>query len=379
MSDDEENTQFGSQTPFAEPSWYNSNNASPYYNEHHVAFRNKMRKFVDEEIIPFQDDWEEAGEIPGEVYRRAGEVGLIPAMAGFPEEEGQTWPKRPEHFDGFFTFIAGDELARCANGGIFWGLIGGMGIGLPPVLHSDNDELRERIVGPVINGKKRIALAVSEPDAGSDVGGLKTTAKDMGDYYLVNGMKKWITCGTFADYFSTAVRTGAPDSGMFGLDLLLIERTMPGVSTRAMSCMGVRGSGTAYVEFDNVKVPKANYIGGITMLLQNFVTERLGLAIQANRFARICLSESVEYIKRRYAFGKKLEDQPVVRYKVAEMARMVQVTHAYLESLAYRIVAVEAAGEDWYESILSLGAEAALAKVQATKTFDKYVQYCTTK
>jgi len=324
--EDEPSTQFGSQTPFAEPSWYDSSKDSPYYNEHHVKFRNKIRKFVDDEIIPFVDDWEEAGEIPGEVYRRASEIGLLPAMAGWPDGEqhqvcpqlleicaevtatavvlirligmsvlvSQGWPARPEHFDGFFTVIAGDELARCAHGGIFWGLVGGMGIGLPPVLHSDNEELRERILGPVLEGKKRIALAVSEPDAGSDVAGLKTTAKDMGDYYLVNGMKKWITCGMFADYFSTAVRTGDPDSGMFGLDLILIERTMPGVSTRAMHCMGVRGSGTAYVEFDNVKVPKSNYIGGITMLLQNFVTERLGLAIQANRFARICLAESIE-------------------------------------------------------------------------------------
>ena len=347
--DEEPTTQFGSQTPFAEPTWYDSSKDNPYYNEHHVAFRNKMRKFVDDEIIPFVDDWEQAGEIPGEVYRRASEVGLLPAMAGWPEPgDGRNgWPGRPKHFDGFFTVIAGDELARCAHGGIFWGLIGGMGIGLPPVLHSDNEELRERIVGPVLQGKKRIALAVSEPDAGSDVGGLKTTAKDMGDYYLVNGMKKWITCGTYADFFSTAVRTGEPDSGMFGLDLILIERTMPGVTTRAMDCMGVKGSGTAYVEFDNVKVPKANYIGGITMLLQNFVTERLGLAIQANRFARICLTESIEYAKRRYAFGKKLEDQPVVRHKIAEMARHVQVTHAYIESLCYRIVAIDNRGEDW--------------------------------
>jgi alkylation response protein AidB-like acyl-CoA dehydrogenase len=293
----EPSTQFGSQTPFAEPSWYNSNNASPYYNEHHVKFRNKIRAFVDEEITPFVEEWEEAGEIPGAVYARASEVGLLPAIAGWPDvEDGQQWPGRPDHYDGFFAVIAGDELARCANGGIFWGLVGGMSIGLPPVLHSDNEALRNRVLGPVLRGTKRIALAVSEPDAGSDVGGLKTTAEDKGDYWLVNGTKKWITCGTFADYFSTAVRTGGPDSGMFGLDLILIERTMPGVSTRAMACMGVRGSGTAYVEFDNVKVPKTNYIGGVTMLLQNFVTERIGLAIQACRFARICLAESIECV-----------------------------------------------------------------------------------
>jgi alkylation response protein AidB-like acyl-CoA dehydrogenase len=188
-TDDGKSTQFGSKTPFAEPAWYDSSKDTPYYNEHHVEFRNKMRQFVDEEIIPFCDEWEEAGEIPGEVYRRASEVGLLPAMANWPEAENSAWPPRPPHYDGFFAVIAGDELARCANGGIFWGLIGGFGIGLPPVLHSDNAKLRERVLGPVLQGHKRIALAVSEPDAGSDVGGLKTTAEDKGDYWLVNGIK----------------------------------------------------------------------------------------------------------------------------------------------------------------------------------------------
>lgn len=163
------------------------------------------------------------------------------------------------------------------------------------------------------------------------------------------GLKKWITCGTFADYFTVAVRTGEEGSGMMGVSLLLVERDRPGVSTRPMDCMGVKGSGTAYVEFDDVRcelarctpshyhqymlklivyemnlvrrVPQSNYIGDVTMLLRNFVTERLGLALQANRFARICLAESIEYARRRRAFGKRLVDQPVVRYKIADMVR----------------------------------------------------------
>jgi alkylation response protein AidB-like acyl-CoA dehydrogenase len=104
-----------------------------------------------------------------------------------------------------------------------------------------------------------------------------------------------------------------------------------------MDCMGAKGSGTAFVEFDDVRVPKSNYIGDVTCLLRNFVTERLGIALQANRFARVCLAESIEYAKRRVAFNKKLEDQPVVRQKIANMAMRVDATHAYVESLAYRI------------------------------------------
>lgn len=205
---------------------------------------------------------------------------------------------------------------------------------------------------------------------------LKTTAKDMGDHYVVNGLKKWITGGLFADFFTTAVRTGSEDDGMFGVELLLIEKDFPGVSVRPMECMGVKGSGTAYVEFDDVKVPKENYIGGVHMLIANFVTERLGIAIQANRFARCCLQLAIEYTSKRSAFNKKLIDMPVVRHKIGHMAREVSVTHSYIEGLAYRLVALQRKGtmdfgtESAMEAIMKMGAEAMLAKVQATKTFE---------
>eukprot|EP00041_Stephanoeca_diplocostata_P018030 m.374094 g.374094 ORF g.374094 m.374094 type:complete len:419 (+) comp20897_c0_seq2:66-1322(+) len=359
-------TQFGSKTPFAEPSWYNSKNGTPYYNEYHVAWRAKMRAFVDKEITPFVDEWEKANEIPIEVYKKASAVGLLQATVGWPESAGP----RPEGYDGFFTLIAYDELCTCGSGGVVWGLTGGHGIGLPPVAHFGSDELMEKVAVPCFKGEKRIALAVSEASAGSDVANLATTAVEDGDDYIVNGLKKWITCGMFADFFTVAVRTGGEGSGMMGISLLLIERDRKGVTTRPMDCMGVKGSGTAYVEFDDVRVPQDNLIGDVTHLLKNFVTERLGLALQANRFARICLAESIEYARRRRAFGKLLVDQPVVRYKIANMAREVESTHAFLEALAFRIVKIEREGADWLQGLLRLGAEAALAKVQATKTFE---------
>jgi alkylation response protein AidB-like acyl-CoA dehydrogenase len=197
------------------------------------------------------DEWEKAEEIPAAVYARASEVGLLASIIGWPEDMGL--PPRPEGFDQFFMVIATDELCRCASGGVVWGLIGGFGIGMPPLVHYGSDELKQRVAIPCIQGKKRIALAVSEPTAGSDVAGIKTFAEDKGDHWIVNGDKKWITCGTYADYFTVACQT-KKDSGMAGIELLLVERSMQGVSTRAMDCMGVKGSGTAFVEFDNVKV-----------------------------------------------------------------------------------------------------------------------------
>eukprot|EP00040_Diaphanoeca_grandis_P001429 m.18521 g.18521 ORF g.18521 m.18521 type:complete len:428 (-) comp12058_c0_seq1:256-1539(-) len=361
--------KYGSQTPFAEPAWYNEENVTPYYNEHHKVFRGKVRKFVDEVVMPNIDKWEADNCIPPFAFKLAAEVGIQACLCGWPID---TAGPRPEGFDLFFCVIAFDEISRCGSGGVVWGLTGGIGIGLPPVAHFGEDNLKELVVGPVLRGEKTIALAVSEPTAGSDVANIATTAVEDGDFYIVNGLKKWITCGMFADFFTVAVRTGDEGSGMMGVELLLIEKTRPGVSVRAMDCMGAKGSGTAYVEFDDVRVPVDNLIGDVTCLLKNFVTERLGLALQANRFARVCLAESIEHIRRRKAFGKKLEDQPVVRYKIANMARRVESTHAFLESLAYRAVAMDRDGGDWIGSILRYGAEAALAKVQATDTFE----YC---
>jgi len=348
---------------------------------------------MDDEIIPNVEEWEKANSIPKEIYKKASDVGLIPAIVGWPEDINDM--KRPEGFDGFFSLIAFDEMSRCASvssspllspvsltalvctphflfppppqGGVVWGLVGGFAIGLPPVAHGGSEELKKRVAGPCLRGEKRIALAVSEVTAGSDVANIKTTAKDDGDCYVVNGLKKWITCGMFADFFTTAVQTGREGS-MGDVKLLLIEKSRKGVSVRPMNCMGVKGSGTAYVEFDEVRVPKSNLIGGVTLLLQNFVTERLGLSLQANRFAREALRLSIEHCKMRKVFGKPLEDQPVVRYKLATMARAVEVTHTYLEALAYRLAGVES--DDWLTPLLRMGAEAALAKVQATKTFE---------
>jgi alkylation response protein AidB-like acyl-CoA dehydrogenase len=136
-----------------------------------------------------------------------------------------------------------------------------LGIGLPPILKFGSEELKQRVAPGCLNGTKNICLAITEPYAGSDVANLKTEAKlsDDGQYYIVNGEKKWITNGVFADYFTVAVRTGGP--GMGGVSLLLIERNMPGVKTRQMLCSGVWASGTSYITFEDVKVPRSNLVG----------------------------------------------------------------------------------------------------------------------
>ena len=203
--------------------------------------------------------------MPPEVYRRLGQKGYLAGLlggVGYPAEQAKYKVESvtPEQWDPFHEVIVADELSRCASGGVVWNLVGGFAIGCPPLLMFGKQALRDRILPGILEGEKRICLAITEPDGGSDVATLKCEAKltPDGKHYIVNGEKKWITNGIYADYFTTAVRTGP---GSFeGISLLLIERG-PGVSTRHMPCQGVSSSGTTYVTFEDVKVPVENLLG----------------------------------------------------------------------------------------------------------------------
>lgn len=252
-----------------------------------------------------------------------------------------------------------------------WGLAGGLCIGLPPVLKWAQDDVRARVVPAVLRAEKVICLAITEPTAGSDVANLKTTAVKDGDHYIVNGEKKWITNGIFADYFTVACRTGSQKYGMKGLSLLLLEKTMPGVTTRKMKCSGVWSSGTTYITMEDVKVPASNLIGkenkGFNLIMKNFNHERFAICAMTNRFSRVCMEDSLKFANKRKTFGKPLIQHDVIRWKLAEMARMIEATHAWLESVTYQLHTMQK-----MEGDLKLGGPTALLKVQCTKVFE----YC---
>uniref|UniRef100_A0A7S2K5K9 Acyl-CoA dehydrogenase n=1 Tax=Zooxanthella nutricula TaxID=1333877 RepID=A0A7S2K5K9_9DINO len=363
---------FGDMNAFGDPNWYQAFNNPGYYNKTHKELRAKVRAFVDEEVTPNVFEWDEAGVIPQQVYQKIGDMGLLPISVGRP------WPKdfvgdcplgyEPDYFHELIMF---DELARCGSGGFMWGLAGGLVIGLPPVLKWATPEVKARVVPEVLSAKKVICLAITEPTAGSDVANLKTTAVKEGDHYIVNGEKKWITNGIFSDYFTVAVRTGSAKDGMKGISLMLIEKTMPGVNTRKMKCSGVWSSGTTYVTFDDVKVPAANLIGkenqGFKMIMNNFNHERFALCAMTNRFSRVCMEEALKFANKRKTFGKTLVQHDVIRWKLAEMGRMVEATHAWIESITYQLQTMHK-----QEATMKLGGHTALLKVQCTKVFE----YC---
>ncbi|MEW9900580.1 acyl-CoA dehydrogenase family protein [Chitinivorax sp. PXF-14] len=304
-----------------------------YFNESHQMARLTARRFVEREVRPYIQDWEEAGLFPRELYRKAGELGLL--GIGYPQEYGGSGD------DVFLKVAVSEELMAAGSGG-FVASLGSLDIGLPPVWRAGSDALKARIVPPVLAGEKISALAITEPSGGSDVANLKTRAVRDGDHYIVNGAKTFITSGTRADYYTVAVRTG--EAGFGGISLLLIERDTPGFSTgRALKKMGWWASDTAELFFLDCRVPAANLIGGENLgfytIMSNFQSERLALSVMAYMTAQLALDACLAYVTTRETFGRPLARHQVIRHKLAEMATQVDVAREYSYRCAARMAA----------------------------------------
>jgi acyl-CoA dehydrogenase len=327
---------------------------SLYYTREHEAFRQTIRRFVEREILPNVDAWDEAESFPRELYAKAGEVGLL--GLGFPEALGGT------PGDGFYMMIALEELARAGSGGLSAGLLS-HGIGTPPVVALGSDALKERLVPATLRGELVAALAITEPSGGSDVANLQTTARRDGDHYVLNGSKTFITSGMRADYVTVAVRTG--DAGMGGISLIVVERDTPGFTRTPLKKMGWWASDTATLYFDEARVPASNLLGdenhGFLGIMLNFNRERIGLAASAYAFARVCYDEALAWARERKTFGKPIIKHQVIRHKLVDMAQRLEATKAFLEKITWLV--------DQGESPIP---EICMLKNQATQT----MEYC---
>ena len=326
-----------------------------YFDESHQLIRDSVRRFVEREVLPYIDEWEEAEEFPRELYLKAGAAGIL--GIGYPEAYGGSCEG-----DLFAKVAASEELMRCGSGGLVAGL-GSLDIGLPPVVKWARPEVRERVVPAVLRGEKLMALAVTEPSGGSDVANLKTRAVRDGDHYRVSGSKTFITSGVRADYYTVAVRTGG--EGFAGISLLLVEKGTAGFSVgRKLKKMGWWASDTAELFFDDCRVPAENLIGvenaGFACIMANFQSERLALAVMANMTAQLALEESLRWAREREAFGKPIGKFQVLRHRLAEMATQLEVSREF----TYRQAAKMAAGK-------SVIKEISMAKNFATDVADR--------
>ena len=328
---------------------------SPYYDETHAAVAASVRQFVEREVAPNIDRWEAEGELPRSLHVAAAQAGIL--GLGYPEEFGG----HSDGFDIFHGLTQTEELCRVGAGGLGASLMT-HGIGLPPILAMGSAELKQRIAPGVLAGTILIALGITEPSGGSDVANLKTRAVATGDHYVVNGSKTFITTGMRADYLTTAVRTGGAGAG--GVSLLLIPMDAAGVSRTRLDKMGWRCSDTATIHFDDVVVSSDNLIGaenaGFIGIMRNFNRERLGMAMGCCGFARVCLDEAVAWAQSRETFGKALVKHQSIRIKLADMARQIDATQAWVDLCAWQV-----------QNACDQPADFALLKVQATQMLER--------
>ncbi|KAI4126069.1 MAG: hypothetical protein LQ338_003957 [Usnochroma carphineum] len=247
----------------------------------------------------------------------------------------------------------------------------GYSFAIPPILKFGSRHLQDRFLPDLLRGKKRICIAITEPDAGSDVAGIQTTARKTkdGTHYIVNGTKKWITNGIWSSYATMAIRTGG--HGPSGLSLLLVPLlNHPGVSMRPIKVAGHLTSGTTFIELDDVRVPCENLIGeegqGMKYIMTNFNHERLTIAIGVTRQARVALAAAFEYCMQREAFGKTLMEQPVVRHRLAKAGALLESQAAWIEQFVYQMTRLGREDAD-----VELGGLTALAKAQAGRVLDE--------
>jgi len=311
--------------------------AHPALSEEHEAFRDTVRRFVEREIMPHAAAWDEAGEFPRELYRKAAQAGLL--GVGYPQEYGGTERTGEAPVaDHFFRIVSGEEFARAGCGGLSASLFSHT-IGAPPIAAAGSEELKRRVLPAVLAGEKISALAITEAAGGSDVASLKTKAVREGGEFIVNGEKTFITSGMRADFYTVAVRTGSP--GAAGVSLLLIERGRPGFTRAPLKKMGWWCSDTASLHFDNVRVPAANLIGeenaGFRVIMRNFNSERLGMASGAVGFAQACLEDALEWARARQTFGKRLVEHQAIRHKLVDMQTRVHAARALLYDTAWKL------------------------------------------
>lgn len=327
--------------------------STPFYDEDHEAFRAVVRQFTDKEITPNAHEWDLAGEVPRELYNKAGAIGFF--GDGFEAEYGGHGQR-----DALMRLVLMQEVARSGSGGTLAALLSNY-IGLPPVQKFGSEETKAKVLPPCMSGEAIAALAITEPSGGSDVARIKTTARLDGDHYVVNGSKTFITSGMRADFFTTAVRTGG--EGPAGISMMVIDGDAPGLERTKLDKMGWLASDTATLYFDDVRVPVENLLGedgaGFSMIVNNFNPERIDLAGQSVAFARVCFDEAVAWAKERETFGKRLAEHQVIRHKLVEMDRRINACQAWIELLAWRLNQ----GDDPV-------AEISEAKVDATMTFE---------
>jgi len=329
--------------------------AHPLFNDEHEMLRRSIHAFVEKEIVPRAAEWEAAGRIPRELWRRLGELGFLGLE--FPTEYGGSGA------DFLASVVLGEEMARCRSGGVAFSVLVHTDMSSPWLTRFGTDAQKRKYLPGIIRGETVCALGITEPGAGSDMAGLATRAVRDDDVYRITGNKIFITNGVYGDLYFVAARTdaGTPDRRHAGISMFLVERGLPGFTvSRKLDKMGMRASDTAELAFHDCPVPAENLLGvegrGFQQLAAGLQRERLMAAVLARSGAEQALEDTMSYLRERTAFGEPLAQRQVLRHRVADLATEL----AAARELVYHAVSLFAAGEECVR-------EVSMAKLFATE------------
>ena len=327
------------------------------FGEEHELFRRSLRRFVQEEVAPHVDEWEELEEIPRELFRRMGELGFLGLE--YPREYGGAGA------DFWMTVVLAEELVRCRSGGVAFSVIVHTDMSSPWLARLGTAEQRQRYLPAIVSGEKVCALAITEPGAGSDMAGLVTRARRDGAQWVITGAKTFITNGVYGDLYFVAAKTSDSGPRHGQLSQFLVERPTPGVTiNRKLKKTGMWASDTAELTFDEVRVPAENLIGeegrGFYQLSDGLQRERLLAAVLSVAAAQQALEDTRDYLRQRRAFGVPLAGLQALRHRLADMATSIQAARR----LTYHAASLFAAEEECLS-------EVSMAKLFATETVNR--------
>ena len=331
-----------------------------YFTEEHELFRKSLKDFLQIEVVPHIDKWEEDGVVERFIWKKMGDMGFF--GINYPEEFGGL------NLDLFYTVIFLEELQKVNSGGFAANIWAHAYLAMTHLDKEGSQEIKEKYLAPSISGDKIGCLCITEPFGGSDVSGMRTTAVKKDNTFVLNGSKTFITNGVYSDYLVVAAKT-SPEKGGKGISIFVVDRDTPGITATKLNKLGWRASDTAEIAFDNVTIPEGNLMGetdmGFPYIMQHFALERLIMAVNAHARAEFALAYTIQYMKDRNAFGKSIATFQALRHSVAQMASEVEVCKTFNYSTVKRL--------DDNEYVVK---EATMAKLTATKMADDVMYQC---
>jgi len=334
--------------------------SSMYFTEEHQLFRESLRDFLQKEVVPHIEKWEQTGAIERFIWEKFGEMGYF----------GLATPETYEglDLDLFYTVILLEELQKINSGGFAAAIWAHAYLAMTHLNKEANHEQKLQYLLPSALGEKIGSLCVTEPFGGSDVAGMRTTAVKQGDTYVINGSKTFITNGVFCDYMIVAAKTN-PELGNKGISMFIVDKETKGVSVSKLDKLGWRASDTAEIAYDNVIIPASNLMGeegkGFPYIMQHFALERLVMGVNAHARSEYALEYTLQYMAERSTFGKTINKYQALRHRYADLYADMEMCKTYNYSVAYRL--------NKGEYVVK---EATISKLRSTKMADEVAYEC---